>query len=370
MIDPKFGGKALQRMDLHFQPGRLAFHHNRDVSDTITATIKPAATLQTLVAISNANSTANCVATSMDGRTWTIRTATQRAWGGLCWNTSLKTLVAVSDSYTMISSDGITWSETQLPAPLRGGGWGGVAWSPTLGIYAASAGGAGFTSGKIMTSTDGINWTQQTTPASVVSQSFNDITWSDRLSMFVACNGLGSYGSILFSTDGVNWSALATYGAHPGYNTVYKVMDGNSYLLSVGGIYTGQGLAVYSTSGGFWPETSITGSDGGTNLRGTAYSPTLDLFVSSQSSSGSNQGFFRMTGSSAPGTWTRAADPTGRAYYRTACWSAALNKFVFMDANAGHYDSVTSSADGITWTTGDTMPSAIAWAQCVSTEIP
>ncbi len=78
----------------------------------------------------------------------------------------------------MTSANGTTWTVRTSPSNV----WNSVAWSPSLGLFAA-VGLSGVGTQEVMTSPDGITWTLHSTP----SNSFwVGITWGA-----TAPNGLG-----------------------------------------------------------------------------------------------------------------------------------------------------------------------------------
>lgn len=100
------------------------------------------------------------IMTSLDGINWTTRYSHGGTGQGtdVCWAESLGIFLVAGSSLTgtdafATSSDGITWTTHTAP-------WGtvdGVAWSQSLGLFAAVQAG---TSG-VLTSPDGITWTAQ-----------------------------------------------------------------------------------------------------------------------------------------------------------------------------------------------------------------
>jgi len=60
------------------------------------------------------------------------------------------------------SPDGINWTQRTLPTTAN---WFGVAFSSTVGVYVATAGGNAGQSNIAASSTDGITWTQRTLSA-------------------------------------------------------------------------------------------------------------------------------------------------------------------------------------------------------------
>lgn len=88
------------------------------------------------VAVSSAT---NYVATSPNGITWTARTATAGTWMSVTWSSELHIFIAVGTDISMISYNGIVWTDSSV---TPSGSWSGIVWSPelTTAIAVASAG--------------------------------------------------------------------------------------------------------------------------------------------------------------------------------------------------------------------------------------
>jgi hypothetical protein len=79
--------------------------------------------------------------------------------------------------------------------------WGGIAWSPELGLFAAVANsGVG---NRVMTSPDGIYWTTRTSAA---DNNWRAIAWSPVLGLFAAVAYSGSGDRVMTSPDGIYWT--------------------------------------------------------------------------------------------------------------------------------------------------------------------
>jgi hypothetical protein len=155
-------------------------------------------TLNLFVAVGQASTpTTACVFTSPDGTTWTTRTASQaNNWRAIAWSHSLSLLVAVSNNGTnrvMTSPDGINWTNRTQATNLFG-----VAWSPTLNLFAAVG------SNNIQTSPDGVNWTTRTP----INKSWHTVCWGNGL--FVAAATDSGTASVMSSADGITWTGRTT----------------------------------------------------------------------------------------------------------------------------------------------------------------
>ena len=75
--------------------------------------------------------TGNRVMTSPNGTTWYDGTIIDRSWETIRWSGDLVIFLAIAkDGYIATSSDGITWTESELTGNLRG-----CYWSPELGTF-------------------------------------------------------------------------------------------------------------------------------------------------------------------------------------------------------------------------------------------
>lgn len=253
---------------------------------------------------------------STDGVSW----SSLPAIGGnaIAYNGSMWVSVGNSGSCET-SPDGITWT-SRLNATTNFGTrtMTGVAWSPTLNRWVATASAAI----GVFYSDDGINWTN-VTPAGASSPA--GVAWLSTLSMFCA---VGSNWSAT-SLDGITW----TNRTFSGSNYAPFWASGLGLAISPGGntkTTPNPSTTAWTTrvSGGFY------------NKLGGAYSPSLNRAVIVGDSLGvdamySNDGI----------TWNNGVF-TGSRELKAACWSAALGKFLAV----GSGGSGLSSSDGINWT--------------------
>lgn len=236
--------------------------------------------------VSVANNTVNNVMTSPDGITWTSRTTP--AIGsliGVCWSPQLNLFVATrtgsgtapsSNLKILTSPDGINWTSRATPTTDTGG-YIAVAWSPTLGMFAA-VNSSSSTPARIMTSPNGITWTNRviatSSPTILPAASSSSIVWSDALSRFivVAPQVLPGDMTSAYSTDGVNWNMTAT-----GELRLRMLVATSNEVISIGQPGTLATEMIRITTNG------ITYTPGGTTplvvWNATAYSPQLDQVV-------------------------------------------------------------------------------------------
>lgn len=139
---------------------------------------------------------------STDGITWSavgvgvyLGPSSQQLWK--VYNDGTKVFLMGVSTFLYSTDSSATWNPlTNLYSSTLYG----VAWSSTLGLYAA-----GGNSGLIYTSPDAINWTPRTTPT---TQAINDLLFANGL--FVAA---ATAGVILTSPDGITWTSRTSNAA-------------------------------------------------------------------------------------------------------------------------------------------------------------
>lgn len=125
------------------------------------------------------------------------------AWDGtryVCFSDNATSTIAynATANYVLTSTDGASWSSATPGSPFTGTeSVYSVAWSPTLGLFAACGSG-----GNIFTSTTGAanTWTKQTSKAETITK-LSNIYWMG--SQFIA---VGFFAQIVTSPDGINWT--------------------------------------------------------------------------------------------------------------------------------------------------------------------
>jgi hypothetical protein len=244
----------------------------------------------------------NVIAASRDGRKWAGRGDDLTAvHNGIAWAPSISTLCIVGAAGTTTSNrvrtstDGIVWTERALPTINITLNC--VAWSPTLSRFVAMG-----SSNVVFTSPDGITWTQRTAPVS--GGSWRRVLWAGGThNKFYALDG----NNVANSSDGITWSALTN-------------------------VFSG-------------------------NLRGFAFSPSLNTLVTTDANS--NNFISHSTNGT---TWN---NHTVTGFWEDCCWSPRLNKFIA--AGSGR---LGTSTDGATWT--NAAQSAIArnlsWSRLIATQ--
>ncbi len=229
----------------------------------------------------------------------------------------------------LIDTEGITdfsWDPHTQAAPNT---WTSVAWSPTLGLFAAvSATGSG---NRVMTSSDGQIWTSR---FSAANEQWNDICWATTLSLFVAVSNNSSSGSgVMTSPDGISWTLRTAASAKDWRAVCWAESLGLLVAVGVNGVMT-------STNGTAWttrtPAQSYQWND-------IAFSPTLPLFVAISDSGTGNRVMTSPDGI----TWTSRTTPKDNSWFGID-WSPKLEVFVAV-GQSGAGDRVMVSDDGLTW---------------------
>jgi hypothetical protein len=144
---------------------------------------------------------------STDGTSWTqivLSSTLAQSWTGMAWSPTLGLFAAVANSGTgvrvMTSPDGTTWTSRTSAADQ---GWRSIAWSPELELFVAVSDSG---TQRVMTSPDGLTWTLRDTPTP--SSFWRSVVWSPAWGRFVAVASSGGSGSqVMSSTDGLTWVA-------------------------------------------------------------------------------------------------------------------------------------------------------------------
>lgn len=232
------------------------------------------------VAINDSGSTAQGIATSPDGITWTYRTSPIAvaqnciAYGasGSSADTGFVSLCATGTN-CISSTDGITWTSRNVPSSQS---WEGLVWNPTIGIWVAVAS-TGTTTTQTMSASNPFQlsgWTLRTSPAANAWTSVTHGIGSDGNSRFYAiCSNSVTTNKLMTSTNGTTWTGSnapnAFSGGVLGYLTVTPTGG------TVGGVFCVGGGAL-TTRLTTWTETDKVN---GLILSLNASSSTVDSFL-------------------------------------------------------------------------------------------
>jgi hypothetical protein len=282
---------------------------------------------------------------------WTVRTSVaDRAWIGIAWSPTLGLFAAVAQGGTgnrvMTSPDGINWTSRTSAADND---WLGIAWSPTLGLFAAVAEtGAG---NRVMTSPDGINWTLRTSAA---DNDWTGIDWSSSLGLFAAVAVSGTGNRVMTSPDGINWTLRTSAADNDWTDIAWSPELGLFAAVSANGL----GNRVMTSPDGInW---TLRTSAANNNWAAIAWSPTLGLFAAVAHTGAGNLVMTSPDGIN----WTPRTSAANNIWSDIA-WSPTLGLFAAV-AQTGTANRVMTSSDGISWTSHrngvDNIWVAIAWS--------
>lgn len=241
------------------------------------------------------------------------------SWRGVAW--SGKRFVAVGTTgtvgYSMISSDGITWTNKTV----MGGTMNGIAFGN--GIFVAVGDG-----GVAFYSNDGITWTATSAGVS----SWNSVVWSGNQFVVV---GLGAL--TLTSPDGVIWTQRSIVNG-----SWREVAYGGGIYVAVGDAVGGSGIR-YSLDGITWlfatvdPHVFV----GDINFRGVAYSSATGQFMAV----GLDQSTNSVTETSSNGsTWVGVVG-------NIVCQTVEYGFGIWVAMPEASTTSFMTSVSGASWTT-------------------
>ncbi len=204
---------------------------------------------------------------SSDGINWTQTNLPQTNWQSVCYGNELFVACGQNPgdpSATLIvtSPDGITWTPQSCPIA----GWNSITFAQGKFVVVG-----GFPSG-VMTSTDAINWTLGTTPGN----NYFGVTYGNNL--FVAV-GLGP-SSIMTSPDSITWTSQVSPDSSMNW---FKVAYGNGIFVAISVTPTNNKIMT-STDGINW-----TAQASGVNTYWLAITFGNGLFVAFTGSSTGNK---------------------------------------------------------------------------------
>ena len=300
---------------------------------------------------------------------WTLRTASaDKNWWDIAWSPTLGKFAAVAqglsvlstDNPFMSSSDGLTWtagaSASGASMDFRGIGWGG----PVGNEQFVAAGTRGSTFKEIYTSVDGQNW--------VVGKGhtyfFRSVTWNGTAWFFTADQGFVGYWNGL-SGGNIVQSTAQTYSGAEG-SGFWGGPVGNEKLFILGGPgpYSGAKYIQRSsrTNGGGW--AYCRGNVPNLTYRKAAYGNGVYVAVASAYNSGQGQVVTSPDGED----WTQQTlDPTQSAVeWRNVIFDGT--RFIAVGRVASVSPTPPPSAvlamtstDGVNWTTETTPNVSTSW---------
>ena len=254
---------------------------------------------------------------SSDGLTWTPG-GTQNLSKEPAWSPDLGIFCGFSGSTPYTSPDGLNWTPG---SSLSSSGWSSIEWAPGRGVFCSF----NYTTGYSAISTDGVNWTSGNIS---YGSGWGQIVWSPQLGVFCAIND-EQYESAI-SRDGLNWTTGSSSGGGP---------VTNSWSPELGIFCTGSGTRTSVSKDGLnWTLGSIITST--VSVIHIVWSSQLGLFCMTS--------FDRTVWTSTNGlTWNQASLPSGLPAGINgiqAAWAAKLGVFcvVFL-STSGPLVSIVST---------------------------
>jgi len=207
------------------------------------------------VAMASDGTSAQQIASSPDGTTWTARTVPLAlTWTSVCWSDDVQLFVAVASNGTAAqqintSPDGITWTARTSPSAQQ---WQSVCWSPLLSLFCAVASN-GTAAQQIMTSPNGITWTAATSPS---AQQWQSVCWSPCFKMFVSVANNGTTAQqIMYSSTGTGtWTAATSTSATTWRSICFSDFSTKRFVavantaVAGNGMYSNSTLSDYNTT--------------------------------------------------------------------------------------------------------------------------
>jgi hypothetical protein len=333
--------------------------------------------------------TTHQISTSYNGIDWTLRsTPEDNEWSSICWNSNLRSFIAVAESGTnriMMSSDGVTWT---VSAAISANQWSSVIWGDSLSTPILVAVSQNGTANRIMTNTlgntldvttsasaanaiangkgavasgensiaistgDGLvpsfHWNESPKPIGDVDGVWFNIIWVPELSLFVTqANSATHVGNrIATSPDGITWTLRST----PASNTWIETAWSPTLNLLITVAQSGTPSLMRSSDGITWTNTGFSGTGTALVYQAITWSPELGIFVA--------------VGNSACGTSRDGLVWTSRTIaainWGGIVWSPELRIFA-ASAFSGSANQITTSPDGITWTSQTTPLPVAEW---------
>lgn len=208
----------------------------------------------------------------------------------------------------------------------------GIAYSPSLGLFAASSAGANH----LATSPDGHTWTTRTSPANT----WRGIAWSSSLGMFVGVSSDGSWNRVMSSTNGTTWTAGTSPADNQWLDVCWSPEVGKFVAVAASGT---NNRVMNSTTGTFWQTRD---ADGEHYWRKVIWVSELELFIAVGQNASTGQGC--ITTSPDGDNWTLQRDDIA-VNLGAVCWSNDLQKLVAFNTGSSTSFFAVTSTDGITW---------------------
>lgn len=262
---------------------------------------------------------------------------------GLAWSPTLGIFAAVGFSAAQSSPDGLIWTTRSAS---EANNWTAVCWSPEQAKFVAVAATG---THRVMTSTNGTSWTNQTASQ---ANSWAGVCWAADLSLFVAVAQDG-VNRVMTSPDGVTWTNRTASSAQ--FWTAVCWSPDLSLLVAVANSGAGTTRVMTSSNGTAWTDRTHASFA----AYGCVWADALGLFIVT--------GATNVMTSPDGTTWTIGNIVSSRTFIGCA-WAPELRQVLILAGAASSItDGIWVSSDGVQWTQ-QTQPSAasswnpVAWA--------
>lgn len=316
--------------------------------------------LNMLVAVRN-NNAAGCIATSTNGKDWTIRNSSNDtiAWSTVIWASGFSKFVACSNmtgtpasgnpSKIMTSVDGVNWVAVDTTQKYRGHV--SMDYSPYYNII------VGITDYNLVSfySIDGVNWVYPSISTS--SYTPKTVTWVPSLKLFLCLHSQTSNGQIMSTSDGLKFTNF--YYTTSDISCVFHNPDNGDYgsTFQQGTFYGFKGTTSNSL------EYFGTSSDMGGSIKAVWSGKFKSYFFAHRGATNSIKRLIDMKA-----VYRNNPNPINGTVWKSVCWSPQLSIFVAV-ADSGNADIMISS-NGNQWSSVDYYnPGMSFWGVCWSSEL-
>lgn len=306
----------------------------------------------------------NIAATSPDGVNWTqqsLPVSTQ--WSHVSFSSGVFLAVSATGSIAATSPDGVTWTQRSLPQIATQGSGNSV----SVALANNTGGGAPtnlnanpirirvignklFSVGSyngLYSSDDGLIWNKITTNLHPTAANFMDIAYGNGVYVANVYTSLGndSYYGIYTSTDTINWT-VRLENSTPGWGAV--VFQGGIFLIAGSPNTNSPSPAIYTSPDGInWTRTNVTSVQSGYEQGNVTYGAGKHVVVIG------NAVKISVTGGASD--WTQYNLSSGN--FRVITYGNG--KFVALSSGDGH---VATSTDGVNWTITQAATPLKTWA--------
>lgn len=263
-----------------------------------------------------------------------------QAWGSLIWVDDLKMFVASSLNGASAANDivtsknGLDWWGGLVNPQSQTFNFQQLAYAPSLGMLCAVSVAGPTTSTRVATSIDGgKNWVPRTLPNTNIS--LLGVAWSPTLSLFAA---LATSNGVYTSPDGVTWTSRTG----PTTSKNWKLgcwAGGTINKFCFASFDGGTAAACYSSNGTTWTN-GVVSSSGLSTPDSIAYSPDLDQVIVVDGNAAA------LALSTDGINYTKQTSNLGTSKLHGVTWSHDLGLWIITSENGYLY----TSPNGTTWT--------------------